>query len=1394
MLFKPGTPIYAFEVEREGEQDVLYINYLGAPFVPSIAESSEVMSRVIEYLVKTPNISRIVFVQQRNYSYDFSQVIMLQEIANLFTYLTRQEKILSPSKLSLNNPYEVSKRYEFISYLLLELKSDPIACYNDLTNILITEKAALDKLDERARYDASVYIRTLENFYNFMGNLKLIKALKNNLEGYRRGDRSLYSGIFRPDVIPNFTFTRLAAQLPRDAEIIDQYEIGEGYDKSTVTILKLPEDVKYFYHLMPPEYSLKEEHHYLLNLARNVLIEHQPKAEEFVDPERVRQVFFNVSKDLLQELADNKGIKLTYGDVNKLAMVLVRHTIGFGLIEVLLQDKELQDIVLNAPITQNPIFLRHGRFDECSTNILPSQEDADSWAAKFRMISGRPLDEANPIMDTDLNIGDMRARIAVIQQPLSPSGLAYAIRRHRESPWTLPLFIKNRMLNGFSAGLMSFLVDGSRTMIVAGTRSSGKCVDGNTMIQLADGKITKIKELIGEEEKKIDDGIIFSPISNLEVPSLDKLKICSKKILNVWKRSSPEKVVKIRTRSGKEIITTKEHPYFVYNCGLKNIRADELKTGDLIASPRQLNIGKYFPEASIELKDKSLIIGETPDFYILKGRTNSLTVKFPKKLTSELAEFVGLIIGDGHLDLHKLEFHNSCKELREKYTSLLKIFEIPFREFKSRTTWVIQVSSRALNKTLSEVFEIPLGNKSSKAVIPPIILKSANNILASFLRGYFDTDGYCPAEKRDLELATASKNMSEHLRLALLRFGIVSFTKQKQVNGVCYYRILIRGDFANKFLKEIGFSHPFKKQRAEIILSKNYLDNTNIDIVPQGNEIIKILRQRFRVNPKEHRKSGKDYWAYENNKYRVSRKWFKKITDFYSEKYSEILSYKNYVEALRKLSEFNLKDYTLKIAQLRNLLNVSYTSIADCSGLSERGVRKILQNQQVGSLDTLNQLSVCLPCLNEIAVQKNCEHAIQLIEQLSANKLMANSFNAGIALSEIRKIVNISNEEFASVGISLATVTNLFTGKNIPSFAVIQLMAKKAVEIYDSCLGQETIKFLFEANSLANSDIFWDEVSSVEVIDKVDDFVYDLTIEDTHNFVANGLIAHNTSLLGSLMLEIMPKYRIITIEDTPELAVEIMRKLKYDILRMKVRSALLTTTTEVSADEGIRTSLRLGDSCLIVGEVRSQEARALYEAMRIGALANVVAGTIHGASPYAVFDRVVNDLGVPITSFKATDCVIVANPVKTADGLHSFRRLLSLTEIRKQWTKDPLEEKGFVDLLKYNVDKDEIEATDDLINGDSEIIKDIAGGVKGWAGNWDAIYDNIVLRGRVKQEMVNISEKLEKPELIEAGFNVLSNTVFHQISDNVRKEIGLPLGKRVFPEWQKWCLNAAKKI
>jgi hypothetical protein len=282
MFFKPDTPLYSYEVVREEDSQVLYVNFLGASFVPSIADDADVMARAVDLLIETPNVSRIVFVQQRNYSYNPAQTFMLQEIANLYVYLTKQEKILSTSKLSILNSPNLSQRHNDVNYLLMLLKRDVVLCYAELNRFLREEKLNFDKVNEELKNDNLGYIRLLERFNSLLEELKIIKESGKYLENYN-WKRDIYFSFFRADIIPNFTFTRLASSLPEDSEIMQQYEIGNDYDKSIVTILKRKEDAKYLYHLMPPEYSLNEDKQTLLNLARNVLIEHQPKAEEFTD-------------------------------------------------------------------------------------------------------------------------------------------------------------------------------------------------------------------------------------------------------------------------------------------------------------------------------------------------------------------------------------------------------------------------------------------------------------------------------------------------------------------------------------------------------------------------------------------------------------------------------------------------------------------------------------------------------------------------------------------------------------------------------------------------------------------------------------------------------------------------------------------------------------------------------------------------------------------------------------------------------------------------------------------------------------------------------------------------------------------------------------------------------
>jgi len=293
--------------------------------------------------------------------------------------------------------------------------------------------------------------------------------------------------------------------------------------------------------------------------------------------------------------------------------------------------------------------------------------------------------------------------------------------------------------------------------------------------------------------------------------------------------------------------------------------------------------------------------------------------------------------------------------------------------------------------------------------------------------------------------------------------------------------------------------------------------------------------------------------------------------------------------------------------------------------------------------------------------------------------------------------------------------------------------------------------------------------------------------------IAGGRGSGKTSLLSSMILELMRRYRIIVLEDTPELPIEIYRKLGYNILHLKSRSVITHVQTEVAPEEALRTALRLGDSALIVGEVRSKESTVLFEAMRIGALANLVAGTIHGESAYGVYDRVVHDLGLTPTSFKALDIIVISNVIKSPDGLRRYRRVTEVIEVRKKWKEDPMLEGAFVPLMTYSAKEDTLKPTDVLLNGESEVLNEIAKRVKEWHGVWDRVWDNILLRAKIKQTILEFAEKLNRPEILEADWVVAANENFHLISDQVFQETGTYNSKTIYEKWLEWFKKRLKE-
>jgi hypothetical protein len=106
--------------------------------------------------------------------------------------------------------------------------------------------------------------------------------------------------------------------------------------------------------------------------------------------------------------------------------------------------------------------------------------------------------------------------------------------------------------------------------------------------------------------------------------------------------------------------------------------------------------------------------------------------------------------------------------------------------------------------------------------------------------------------------------------------------------------------------------------------------------------------------------------------------------------------------------------------------------------------------------------------------------------------------------------------------------------------------------------------------------------------------------------------------------------------------------------------------------------------------------------------------------------------------------------------------------------------------MEYSGKEDTLKPTDTLVNGESEVINRIASYVKEWSGNWDAVWENIRLRAKIKDTLVKLSDKLKMPELVEAEWVTLSNSQYHLVVERLREETGAAGPKIVYEEWEKW--------
>jgi len=460
---------------HEMKDGTMKVNCLGCIYGASIEDYGACMARTIDKLMENKTVESIILRKNREYEYPKDQVKLLSELARAIENIIKNKKLISPNRIGEGCIDYIGDNITKVQEIILtNLRADPIAAYIKTKRLIRHTKIKIESLEGRRKKCFELFLeRVLQPLFEILDNLTLIKKAKPMLSNYHEGDRAIYREIFHPTIRPNFMPTKYMSQPPKNGEIIERYKIT---NKIEVEIYRDPNSARYIYHVIPPEFRLSEEKYTILDAATRYLREHRPRAIEFSDPEKMRDIFYNIGRDLISDLANQMEIKISSKDIDEMSLILTRYTAGLGILEILLADKKIQDIFINSPIGKNPVYINHQDYGECVTNLIPTQEDAEYWVTRFRIMSGRPLDEANPVLDTEAEIPGGRARIAVVTRTLSPDGYGFAIRRHRDDPWTYPLYLQPN-INFFTplfSGLMSFIIDGSKTFLIGGSRSAGK--------------------------------------------------------------------------------------------------------------------------------------------------------------------------------------------------------------------------------------------------------------------------------------------------------------------------------------------------------------------------------------------------------------------------------------------------------------------------------------------------------------------------------------------------------------------------------------------------------------------------------------------------------------------------------------------------------------------------------------------------------------------------------------------------------------------------------------------------------------------------------------------------------------------------------------------------------
>lgn len=386
---------------------------------------------------------------------------------------------------------------------------------------------------------------------------------------------------------------------------------------------------------------------------------------------------------------------------------------------------------------------------------------------------------------------------------------------------------------------------GDPTTAIGGHIVGHACVVGDTLVQMSDGTIKKIKDAQPEEFLSIN-------FKNMKTePCRSDAKFVNREINEIYEIDA-----------GSTIKASGLHRFFtVKDLSLQEIKAQDMKKGDFVLMANNVDVkgsAQQLPEIehdimvtispggaeyvksalnryNITRKEICTKLRIAPRqlrrFLNQKYATNTENITrlagifesdeimdyiepytsnkhrhltIPETLTPELAQIYGYFLGDGNLEKSSVRFKDQRQDVLEHYSYLADyIFgtESSIKPVKGKNCSTLSINSVVIKRLFSKLKENYM----------EMISKSPKQHIAAFIHGFADAEGYVSKTRPMITISQKDVQILKYIRLLLLRFGINADIRKAKRCSV----LLIDGREVIKFNKEIGLTAEDKRTHLE---------------------------------------------------------------------------------------------------------------------------------------------------------------------------------------------------------------------------------------------------------------------------------------------------------------------------------------------------------------------------------------------------------------------------------------------------------------------------------------------------------------------------------------------------------------------------------------------------